>query len=223
MWQKLYTELAGHDFTVLAVAFDEPGAARPWIEAASPAYPCLIDRNHHVAGLYHMVNVPQATWIDETGRIVRPPENAGQSDSFRSMDRTTGQMTAEQVAERARIKSVYVEAIRDWVLKGSQSEHAFDPGQARAHLRLPDASAAQGHVHFRLAQHLKLAGRDDEAARHFAEASRLHPTSWTIFRQAAPKSASGTASGPDFWARVDALGDKAYHLPIDMKGIADGR
>lgn len=167
-----------------------------------------------------MVNVPQATWIDETGRIVRPPENAGQSDTFRSMDRATGQMTPEQVAERARIKSVYVKAIRDWVPKGSHSEHAFDPGQARAHLRLPDADAAQGHVHFRLAQHLKHAGRDDEAARHFAEASRLHPSSWTIFRQAAPKSGTGTASGPDFWARVDALGDEAYHLPINMKGIA---
>ena len=105
MWQKLYKDLAGLNFTILAVAFDEPEAARPWIEAAAPTYPCLIDRDHYVAGLYHMVNVPQATWIDETGRIVRPPENAGQSDSFRAMDRATGQMTAEQIAERARVKS----------------------------------------------------------------------------------------------------------------------
>ena len=55
-------------------------AARPWIEAAKPDYPCLIDRDHHVADLYNMVNVPQAVWIDEEGRIVRPPENAGSSD-----------------------------------------------------------------------------------------------------------------------------------------------
>lgn len=222
MWQKLYTELADHNFTVLAVAFDEPAAARPWIGAASPTFPCLIDRNHYVASLYHMVNVPQAAWIDEEGRIVRPPENAGQSDSFRTMDRATGQMTAEQVAQWARVKSIYLDAVRDWVLKGQQSEHAFNADSARAHLRLPDAGAAQAHVHFRLAQYLKLAGRDGEAARHFAEASRLHPSSWTIFRQAAPKSASGTASGPDFWARVDALGNENYHLPINMKGIVDG-
>ena len=219
MWQKLYTELAGLDFTILAVAFDEPEAARPWIEAAAPTYPCLIDRDHYVASLYHMVNVPQATWIDETGRIVRPPENAGQSDSFRAMDRATGQMTAEQIAERGRVKSVYIEAIRDWVLKGPQSEHAFVPAAAHAHLRLPDAGAAEGHAHFLLAQYLKLKGRNDEAAQHFAEASRLHPRSWTMFRQAAPKSESGTASGADFWARVEALGDDPYHLPIDMKGI----
>ncbi len=82
-----------------------------WIEAAQPTYPCLIDRTHHVAELYHMVNVPQATWIDEAGRIVRPPENAGQSDAFRKMDRASGTMTPEQIAERTRVKAVYVEAI----------------------------------------------------------------------------------------------------------------
>ena len=169
-----------------------------------------------------MVNVPQATWIDEAGRIVRPPENAGQSDSFRSMDRASGLMTASQIAERARVKAVYVEAVRDWLLKGAQSDHAFDAEAARAHLRLPDADAAQAQVHFQLAQHLMLAGRDKEATLHFTKASRLHPRSWTMFRQAAPKSASGTASGPDFWARVDALGDEPYHLPIDMKGITRG-
>src|SRR5262249_56107794 len=85
-------------------------AARPWIEAANPTYPCLIDRNHHVADLYNMVNVPQATWIDEAGRIVRPPENAGSSDAFRKMDRLTKQMQPEQVAERERTKKVYVAA-----------------------------------------------------------------------------------------------------------------
>lgn len=220
MWQKLYEELSPRNLTVIAVAFDEPDAARPWIEAASPTYPCVIDRDHHVAELYHMVNVPQATWIDETGRIVRPPENAGQSDAFRKMDRATGQMTPEQTAERTRIKSVYIDAIRDWVKNGAKSEHVFDRSAAQAHLRLPDADMARAHAHFRLAQHLKLEGKDDEAGRHFAEASRLHPRSWNIFRQSATKAANGLAAGEDFWSRVAALGDDPYHLPIDMKGIS---
>lgn len=218
MWQKLYADLRDNGFVVLAVAFDEPEAARPWIEQASPDYPCLIDRDHHVAELYHMVNVPQAAWIDEEGRIVRPAENAGQSDAFRRMDRVTGQMTAEQVAERASAKSGYVEAIRDWVLRGDASRFAFSDVNARAHLRLPDENAARAHVHFRLAQHLKLKGKVVEAAHHFAEASRLHPRLWNIFRQSATKTANGSASGPDFWARVDALGDEPYHLPIDLAG-----
>ena len=65
MWQKLFEDLSGQNFTVMAVALDEPEAARPWIEAASPSYPCVIDREHHVAELYHIVNVPQAAWIDD--------------------------------------------------------------------------------------------------------------------------------------------------------------
>ena len=68
MWQNLTEDLSGLNFVVLAVAFDETEAARPWIEPASPTYPCLIDRDHAVAELYHMVNVPQAAWIDEAGR-----------------------------------------------------------------------------------------------------------------------------------------------------------
>lgn len=129
-------------------------------------------------------------------------------------------MTPEQSAERARIKSIYIDAIRDWVSKGPRSEHVFDATAARARLRRPQAGAAQAHVHFTLAQHLKLVGRKDEAAMHFSEANRLHPHSWNLFRQSATKLANGSAAGEDFWARVEALGDEPYHLPIDMKGIS---
>ena len=218
-WQSLFADLKDRNFVVVAVAMDVPEAARPWIEAAKPTYPCLIDRNHHVADLYNMVNVPQAVWIDEEGRIVRPPENAGSSDAFRFMNRVTKQMTQEQLAERERTKTTYTAAIRDWVLKGPASEFAFDAGSARVRLRLPDAAIAEAHAHFRLAQHLLQRGKSDEAVAHFAEASRLHPDSWTIWRQAAAKDATGLAAGPEFWARVDALGDRPYHRPIDMKGM----
>ena len=219
MWQSIYADLKDRDFTVVAVAMDDADAARPWIEAAKPTYPCLIDRDHHVADLYNMVNVPQAAWIDEHGLIVRPPENAGSSDAFRGMDRVTKTMTAEQVMERERTKTVYTDAVRDWAQKGAASAFVYDPAAARARLRLPDAAIANAHVHFRLARHLLRVGKRDEAAQHFAEASRLHPDSWNIWRQSAQKDASGLAAGPEFWARVDALGDRPYHRPIDMKGI----
>jgi hypothetical protein len=219
VWQSLFADLKDSGFVVVAVAMDVLEAARPWIEVARPDYPCLIDCNHHVADLYNMVNVPQAVWIDEMGRIVRPPENAGSSDAFRHMDRVAKQMTHEQLKERERTKSTYVAAVRDWVLKGSASEFAYDAVQARARLRLPDSTVARAHGHFRLAQHLVRQGNRDEAVIHFAEASRLHPDSWTIWRQAAEKDATGLAAGPEFWARVDALGDRPYHRPIDMKGL----
>jgi AhpC/TSA family len=219
VWQSLFADLKDRDFVVVAVAMDVPEAARPWIEAAKPTYPCLIDHNHHVADLYNMVNVPQAVWINEEGRIVRPPENAGSSDTFRRMNRVTKQMTPEQLAEREHIKTTYVAAVRDWVLKGPASEFVFDAASARARLHLPDAAIAEAHAHFRLAEHLLRGGKSDEAVVHFAEASRLHPDSWTIWRQAAKKDATGLASGPEFWARVDALGDRPYYRPIEMKGI----
>ena len=219
VWQSLYAELKDSRFVVVAVAMDVPEAARPWVEAAKPDYPCLIDRNHHVADLYNMVNVPQAVWIDEDGRIVRPPENAGSSDAFRNMDRMTKQMAPEQLKERERTKSTYVAAVRDWVSKGPDSEFVYDAVQARARLRLPDTAIAEAHAHFRLAQYLLRQDKRDEAVAHFSEASRLHPDSWTIWRQAAEKDATGLATGLEFWSRVDALGDRSYHRPIDMKGL----
>lgn len=220
MWQTLTDELAGRDFTVLAVAMDEPEAARPWIEAAGPTYPCLIDREHRLADLYHMVNVPQAVWIDETGRIVRPPENAGAMDSLRYRDKTNRQLPDDKLAERERMKAAYVAAVRDWVINGSASEHVLDAATVRARTRLPDATIATAHAHFRLARHLERTGNTAEAAVHAAEASRLHPESWNIWRQAAAKDPTGLATSPAFWARVDSLGERPYYLPIEMKGIA---
>jgi hypothetical protein len=219
VWQSLYADLRDSGFVVVAVALDVPEATRPWVEAAKPDYPCLIDSSHHVADLYNMVNVPQAVWIDEEGRIVRPPENAGSSDAFRNMDRVTKQMTPEQLKERERTKSTYVAAVRDWVSKGTASEFVYNAAQARARLRVPDTAIAEAHAHFRLAQYLMRQDKRDEAATHFSVASRLHPKSWAIWRQAAEKDATGLATGPEFWARVDALGDRPYHRPIDMKGL----
>ena len=144
MWQSLYDELKDHAFTVLAVALDHADAARPWIEAAKPAYPCLIDRDHHLADLYNLVNVPQAVWIDEDGRIVRPPETAGSTDGFRAMDRKTFAMPDAAIAERNRVKTLYIGAVRDWVLRGTSSVNALDEAGARTRLKVPDATDRRG-------------------------------------------------------------------------------
>ena len=206
----------------MAVAMDaRPEAARPWIEAARPGYPCLIDRDHRVAELYHMVNVPQAVWIDEVGRIVRPTESAGAYEGFRAMDRATRKVPDEVAAITAQAKRTYVDAVRDWVLRGAASVHAFRPDEAASRLRPPDDAVARAHAHFRLGQHLLRRGRDDEADEQFAEARRLHPDSWNIWRQTAALDARGLASGPEFWARVDALGSRRYYPPVDMEGMPD--
>jgi tetratricopeptide repeat protein len=194
-------------------------AARPWIEAAKPSYPCVIDHDHRVAELYNMVNVPQAVWIDEAGRIVRPAESAGAYEGFRAMDRTTRKVPDEVAAITSRAKRTYVDAVRDWVVQGRSSVHAFGPEQATAHLTLPDESVARAHAHFRLGQHLRRRGRPAAAEAQFGEARRLHPDSWNIWRQTAAVDARGLAAGPEFWARVDALGSRRYYAPVDMEGM----
>ena len=62
----------------MTVALDVGGAdaARPYIEAAQPQHPALIDRAHLCDDLLGIVNVPSSVWIDEKGTIVRPAEPA---------------------------------------------------------------------------------------------------------------------------------------------------
>ncbi len=218
MWQALYEDTSGQGLTVLAIALDQPDAARPWIEAAAPTYPCLIDRDHRVAELYNFVNVPQAVWIDEEGRIVRPPEIAGWFDVLRVRDRTTNTISAEVIEQRARVRARYMDAVRDWAMHGAASPNVLDASTVQSRLELPDASIAQAHAHFRLGQALLREGRADEAAQHWAEASRLHPYSWAMWRQNAQKRPNGIAASDEFFARVDALADRPYYREADLAG-----
>ena len=220
MWQKLQTEMKDKGFTVVAVAMDSNvEAARPWIEAAKPEYPALIDRDHHVSELYNMVNVPQCVWIDEDGRIVRPPEVAGTYEGFRKMDRSTFTIPAEAAAVNARARETYYAALRDWIEKGAQSRFAYDPTAAREKIARPSQEVAQAHAWFRLGRALAQRGDKAGADAAFAKAKELHPDSWNMWRETLPKDARGLATGPAFWARLDALGDKRYYAKVDIEGM----
>jgi hypothetical protein len=214
VWQQLYDSLKDRSFMIVAVAQDSRAdAARPWIEQAKPTYWALLDAEHRVSSLYGMTNVPRAVWIDEAGHIVRPPETAGSTDHFRRMDPKTLTISAEDQAARDKGKAVYIQAIRDWVLTG---RHALDADAVRAKLPEVTPEIALAHAHFRLGVWLKEHGRVEEGARHMAEAIRLHPDSWSMWRQAAEVTESGLAAGPAFWERVRALGDRPYHPPPDL-------
>ena len=203
---------------IVAVAEESRGAdhARPFVEQAKATYWCLVDTEHRVADLYGMVNVPQAVWIDEAGRIVRPPENAGSTDHFRRMDMTTRTLAPELQAARQKARSDYIAAVRDWVTTG---KHALPHDAVARALPALTPAIALAHAHFRLGLWLKRQGRDADAAVHCAAASRLHPDSWNMWRQAADLDAVGKATGPEFWARVQALGDKPYYPPPDLPGF----
>jgi hypothetical protein len=220
VWQGLYEELAGEGLVVIAVAMDSrEGDPLPWIEAARPTYPVLIDREHRLAALYHVVNVPQAVWIDETGRIVRPPEPAGAYEGFRRMDRQTRQLPEDVAALTARVKTAYLDAVHDWVRRGPASPFALEPERARAAMPRPGEDAMRAHALFRLGQWLLRHGERAEGQRWLEAASRAHPESWCLWRQQAGVNELGLAALPDFWERVDALGDRRYYARIDMPGM----
>jgi predicted transcriptional regulator len=216
VWQALYTELSDTNFLPITVAFESrgPEAARPWIEAAKPTHPSLIDEHHVVADLYGMVNVPIAVWINEEGRIVRPPEPAGSSDSFREMDRTKFTMPEDALKRSQESRRAYLAALRDWARNGDRSRFALSEDEVLKRMEPYRDETALAHAHFRLGEHLVRTGSTDAGQRHLAEAARLRPESWAMKRQAWDLDAVGKSGGPEFWAAVDALGADRYYADV---------
>jgi hypothetical protein len=100
--------------------------------------------------------------------------------------------------------------VRAWVREG---KHAMPAGSARVNLPRVTPEIAEARARFRLGVWLHRHGRAAEGDREMAEASRLHPESWSMWRQAADLDEVGKASGPDFWKRVQDLGERPYYPP----------
>src|SRR4029077_6511069 len=154
---------------VVAVAEESRGAehARPWIEQAKSGYWQLIDTEHRLSDLYNLVNVPQAVWIDEQGKIVRPPETAGSTDHFRRMDLKTRTMSPEDQAERLAAREAYLDAVRAWVTTG---KHALPGDAARPGLPKVTPEIAEARARFRLGVWLRTNGRAAEGDRQVGAA-----------------------------------------------------
>ena len=213
MWQKLYDELKDRNFMIVAVAMDSRGvsAVKGPITRAKTTYTSLVDRDHVVAELYNMTNVPQAVWIDEAGKIVRPTEVSGATLSF-------------NLRKMRKTRKVYLDAIRDWVANGATSEHVFSEEQARAHVPGFTAQIAEAHAHFHLGQHLWQHGDRDEATGFLQKAVELNPDSWNFFRQMKNLQHVLGSGGPEFLrrSREHRKAGKAYYPLPDMAGMAEG-
>jgi len=195
-------------------------AAQPWVDEASPTFVTLIDKNHQLSSLYNMVNVPQAVWIDEDGKIVRPTESGGSIDILREFDTEIMGFKPEAMERAAAAKATYTAAVKDWAINGKESPYAFDPDASRGLVEPMTNNMAMAHTKFQLGQYLLKNGRGDEADGLFAECRDLHPYSWNIFRQTTEKTDTGIAAGEDFWGKVTSLGDKEYYKTVDMPGMS---
>jgi hypothetical protein len=176
---------------VVTVALDvDPDRARPFIAAAEPTHPSLLDTTHVTDDLFGFTNVPMAIWIDEDGVIVRPAEHASvERNRLRDIEVPDG------LPERMRtmlgeIKKLpehapeYRTAVEDWVDRGADSAFALTPAEVvgRSGARPPEQARAAAC--FEMGQHLWRTVGEGAAIPWWKEAHALFPENWTYKRQA---------------------------------------
>ncbi len=126
----------------------------------------LIDRDHLLAELYAMSNVPTVVWIDADDRIARPNAAEVGTDIF-----------AEFTAASA---DAHRRAVIEWVRRG------VVPADAAHDVADLDDDEVDARLAFRIAVHLRRRGDDAGAGRWFARASSLAPLDFSVSRAAMP-------------------------------------
>jgi hypothetical protein len=226
---------------VVTVALDvDPTWAQPFADAAAPTHPSVFDSAHVTDELLGFVNVPMAVWVDETGTLVRPAEQAaiersplrdvaipdGLPDRMRTM--------FEQVRDIPDPSAAYRGAIEDWVANGAASPFALSPEEVVERSRPRPVEHARAAACFELGQHLWRTAGNDAAVPWWREAHRLFPDNWTYKRQAWTFVTTAEGEPPDLlqgpndvyagnWLD-DVLaggGGRRYYEPVDL-GDAPG-
>lgn len=186
----------------VSLEMSDPEASRPFIEAAKPTHPSLLDPMHKLDALFGVVNIPNVFWIDEAGMIVRPPE-PGWPPGDDYPDWLRGFLDHRDVAVEKKATEIqdddpelaalmrggqdrdsYPDAIRDWAHNGADSIYAMTPDQVLAASTERGTDESEGAAHFELANHLWTSGDQTQAIEHFNHAHRLQPNNWTYKRQA---------------------------------------
>lgn len=191
----------GVEIVTVSLELSGPEASRKYIEAANPQHPSLLDPEHRMDALFGVINIPNVIWINEEGMIVRPPEpgwpgerSAMPRELFAAMPamgrsttapkRTTPEVDRMALLSSGQSRTAYVDALRDWADKGSDSEFALSAEEVIARSQPRPVSKSEGAAHFELANHLWRAGARESAIAHFKESHRLQPDNWTYKRQA---------------------------------------
>ena len=188
---------------MVTVALDKSAEdARPFIEAAAPQHPSLIDSEHVVADLYRIINVPTVVWIDEHGRIVRPNDVVFGSETLKELTGIDSQP--------------HMDALRAWV---KENKLPLGDRKVREYQVLPTAEEQLARTEFTLAWYLQRHEKAVAAERHFVRAGELAPHDFTIRRGSMPIRGLDPM-GPAFaelygeWVQAG----RPYYKPIPSAG-----
>ena len=189
-----------------------PEVALPFVEAAASTHPSLIDQTHYMDARFGVTNIPQVLWIDEKSTIVRPPHPASPlpvGEAALGMIELVGGLD-----ERER----YVDMVKDWVEKGSDSRYALSPAEVVARSAERSLAISEAAAHFEMAQHLwRRDGFSEKALTHFNAAHRLQPDNITYKRQAYSALAVFRSGGedPDGWTRFRQAPEDGEDWPFE--------
>ncbi len=155
---------------MLGIVLDQSAEAiRGYVEKSGATFPILIDPEHQVAHLYGIINIPTVVWIDEGGKVVRPPRIEYGTNLW-------AELTGADCEP-------HFEALRAWVNRGEVGMTADEACQGQVP---PTYDEQLARAEFALAWHLHADGRTAAAEPHFARAEELAPHDWTIRRGSMP-------------------------------------
>ena len=187
-WKQLADDLAEQGLDVVTVALDEdPDAVRPWVQEGLPT---AVDPEHRLSDVFGISHVPSTVWLDEEGRVVKPPTLSPGDDQFQEFT----QVDAER----------HHAALRRWVTEGelpsvSAPAESDELRAARAERRL----AAWLHRH----------GHAGLAEDHFRAAVDLAPLDFSIRRGSMPLRGQDPFGAEFFelWEEWSEAGRPGYH------------
>lgn len=198
--------------TVVTVALDiDPEKARPWIEAAAPTHPALVDSEHRIDELLGISNVPMAVWVDETGTLVRPAESAViRASPYASMEITDDlpeplRLVLTEMGRIPDFGEAYRAAIVDWAELGADSAFALSPEAVIAASQPRSAGHSRAAACFELGRHLHEKGDRAAAVEWWKEAHALFPENWTYKRQAWTLESTPEGADSDMAQEVHAV------------------
>jgi hypothetical protein len=186
-WKQLADELKADGLQILTVAVDEDiDGVRRWLQDDLPT---VVDPEHRISDVFGIVNVPSTVWLDEIGRVVKPPTIAPGDDQFVEFT----QVNADQ----------HHDALRAWA-RGGDVPVVADPAD--------DDDVRLARAERRLAAWLLRNGHAEPAERHFRAVIELAPLDFTIRRASMPLRGKDPF-GPEFfelWEEWKAAGRPGY-------------